>query len=185
MKIVILGWGSLVWDPRQLPIKNKWHLNGPKLPIEFSRISTDARLTLVIDEKNGVNVPTRFAESKRSVLADAAEDLKKREGTKICNIGFTDRDECSASFLKNNSHRIAQIRIIPWLSLSNFDAVVWTHLTSNYELKTKRKFTIVDAANYLISIPSNCRKKALEYIEKAPSEVETPLRKYLSDHNII
>ena len=44
MKIAILGWGSLVWDSRQLPHSGEWHTGGPVLPIEFSRVSKDGRL---------------------------------------------------------------------------------------------------------------------------------------------
>ena len=48
MKIAILGWGSLVWNPRNLSIINSaWHPDGVLLPIEFARISRDGRLTLV------------------------------------------------------------------------------------------------------------------------------------------
>ena len=60
MNIAILGWGSLVPDPRGLPIAGGWHQGGPILPIEFSRISKDGQragcLTLVIDEAHGSEV---------------------------------------------------------------------------------------------------------------------------------
>lgn len=39
MRISILGWGSLIWDWRHLPITGDWQRGGPVLPIEFSRIS--------------------------------------------------------------------------------------------------------------------------------------------------
>lgn len=39
-QIAIIGWGSLVWDPRDLPIESPWHDDGPELPIEFARISS-------------------------------------------------------------------------------------------------------------------------------------------------
>ncbi len=38
MKIAILGWGSLIWDRRDLQIAGDWQQGGPVLPIEFSRI---------------------------------------------------------------------------------------------------------------------------------------------------
>jgi hypothetical protein len=52
MNIAILGWGSLVWDQRVLPTESEWNSEGPRLPIEFSRVSQDGRLTLVIDSCN-------------------------------------------------------------------------------------------------------------------------------------
>lgn len=48
-KIAILAWGSLYWDKRTLAIQSEWNEDGPTLPIAFSRISKDGRLTLVID----------------------------------------------------------------------------------------------------------------------------------------
>lgn len=66
MRIAILGWGSLIWNPNGLPIRGDWQRGGPVLPIEFSRISSDERLTLVIDEQNGINVTTRYALSART-----------------------------------------------------------------------------------------------------------------------
>src|ERR1700722_18672522 len=53
VKSVVLAWGSLVWDPRDLQTAGKFVANGPLLPIEFCRISADGRLTLAIDESFG------------------------------------------------------------------------------------------------------------------------------------
>src|SRR6202021_806735 len=39
VKSVVLAWGSLVWDPRDLQTAGKFVANGPLLPIEFCRIS--------------------------------------------------------------------------------------------------------------------------------------------------
>lgn len=54
MKIAILGWGSLIWDKRNLRLAGEWQVGGPVLPIEFSRVSGYGRLTLVIDPLHGV-----------------------------------------------------------------------------------------------------------------------------------
>ena len=50
MKIAILGWGSLIWQPKDLKFDANigWKEKGPILPIEFARISKDGRLALVI-----------------------------------------------------------------------------------------------------------------------------------------
>ena len=54
MKIVILGWGSLLWDKTHREFDrhhSKWKLDGPTLKLEFSRESASRlnALTLVID----------------------------------------------------------------------------------------------------------------------------------------
>ena len=60
MKIACIGWGSLIWNSGVLKIRNKWYEDGPILPIEFSRISDDGRVTLIID-KSGTPVRTLWA----------------------------------------------------------------------------------------------------------------------------
>ena len=61
VKSVVLAWGSLVWDPRDLQTAAKFTANGPLLPIEFCRISDDGRLTLAIDESFGAICKTYSA----------------------------------------------------------------------------------------------------------------------------
>jgi hypothetical protein len=53
MRIAVLGWGSLIGDPGDMALADRFEPNGPQLPLEFSRISNNGRLTLVIDETAG------------------------------------------------------------------------------------------------------------------------------------
>ena len=81
MRIAVLAWGSLVWDRRELAIVDHFKPNGPRLSLEFSRVSGDRRLTLVIDEDNGPLCDTYAAESASTVLSDAiAARADRRSG---------------------------------------------------------------------------------------------------------
>lgn len=79
MKIACLGWGSLIWDPRTLPVSSDWLHDGPLLPVEFTRQSNDGRITLAI-------TPDACAVKVFSALLDvvtmdeACRALAEREG---------------------------------------------------------------------------------------------------------
>lgn len=78
MKIACLGWGSLIWDPRELPMRGTWFEDGPLLPIEFARESADKGITLVIGE---VELTVRSLWTLLSVasLDEARRKLAERE----------------------------------------------------------------------------------------------------------
>ncbi len=73
MEIAVIGWGSLIWCPGSLRIKTKWRSEGPDLPIEFARISSDGRLTLVIHRLAGT--APLLAISELETLTEARENL--------------------------------------------------------------------------------------------------------------
>src|SRR5258708_7466876 len=148
MKIAILGWGSLIWDPRELGLATSWQAGGPVLPLEFSRISADGRLTLAIDERNGAPVPTRYALSSLTALDMAIADLQKREGVPNANrIGFID--------LKADQQNIRSLTkqwsdvLRAWAEQMNFDAVIWTALGSNFFERALKAFSSDAALHYL------------------------------------
>src|SRR5260370_27493299 len=92
--ISILGWGYVICNPRGLLLQGGWAADCPELPIEFSRISSDGRLTLVIDNQVGRKVHTRFAWSVRSDVEEAKCDLRVREGCSpvaIKSVGAVDQ----------------------------------------------------------------------------------------------
>src|SRR5690554_8147720 len=82
MKIAILGWGSLIWQPKELNYNKEfgWKNDGPYLPIEFARISNNGRLTLVITP-NGTEVQTLYTLSNYKTIEEAILDLAVRKVT--------------------------------------------------------------------------------------------------------
>lgn len=177
MRIAILGWGSLIWDKRDLPILGEWQQGGPVLSIEFSRISSDGRLTLVIDEQNGSDVTTRHARSECNTLNDAIASLRTREGTTKENIGFVNMVSNTERGWSRQHHPAACDRIKAWAQAQDMEAVIWTALISNFAEKSGEPYSAETVVQYFNSLAGETKTRAVEYVQKAPPEVDTPFRR--------
>lgn len=178
MKIAVLAWGSLCWDKRELDIVNDWTDGGVILPIEFARISTDGRLTLVITEEYGTDIETYWAISKYSKLEEAIENLRVREGTNKKGIGFVDLNS------NENQSKFSQSlmdKISAWAKEKSIDAVIWTDLESNFSEKQDKEFSYENAEKYLMTLNGEAKKRANEYIQKAPELTMTKLRERINE----
>lgn len=178
MKIAIIGWGSLIWCPGSLRLSSLWRGDGPKLPIEFARISSDERLTLVVHSQ-GQKVTTYWAFSAFQAMPDAIRNLRERENCGSRCIGTLQRGKLPARGYTQ------QIKI--WLDAhGDVDAVIWTALPSNWQEKRKKKFTIKDALAYLAELEARGQtagaalSRTREYIRNTPSQIQTRLRRKIS-----
>ena len=176
VRIAILGWGSLIRNAGEIPLASEWQPRGPVLPIEFSRVSRDGRLTLVIDEKHGVDVPTLYALSADRDLEAAIESLRKREGSPRNRIGFFETHTGRFSDWAREQHPIALGRIQEWVRQHGLDAVIWTALGPTFESSTGKTFTPEEAVKYL-QLRGSMLPPALEYIRNAPATIQTPARR--------
>ncbi|HZP69875.1 MAG TPA: hypothetical protein VFB29_08025 [Pseudolabrys sp.] len=186
MRIALLAWGSLVWNRGDLAIANAFEPNGPVLPIEFSRISGDGRLTSVIDEAVGAACATHAASSPFDELDLALQNLWIREGPRgeklpldvrqHGRVGFIDcrSGHASAKALERHPHAVETIAA--WAAERGYDAAIWTALDSNFSDRAGEPFCVEAAVRYLETRDTATLEKALTYIRRAPAEVQTPLR---------
>ena len=177
MRIAILGWGSLIWNPRDLLVSGEWQQDGPVLPIEFSRISDDGRLTLVIDEHHGVDVPTYYAPSPRPTMGEAVTDLHRHEGCPPEKIGFLEVATHRISPRARERHPKACERIKAWAVENGFDAVIWMALSPRFRDWIDAPFSPAAFVSYLRSLPDSRKEAALDCLRRAPEEVMTPVRR--------
>lgn len=176
-RIALLGWGSLIWDTRPEfdEHRGEWLLDGPVLPLEFSRVSESRKgaLTLVIDSINGSACTVSYSMSTRRTPLDAIADLRSREGTVMRRMGFWLAD---GSLICEPEISEA---IVSWAMEKSFDAVVWTGLPSNFREQTKRDFSVDAAVEHLQNLTPEGKAMAATYLWRAPDFVRTPLRDQL------
>jgi hypothetical protein len=170
--VAILGWGSLVWCPGLLRITSRWRTDGPRLAIEFARISKDGRLTLVI-YPGSPEQGTYWAVSGFG-LDDSVENLRKREGTCSDRIHHLVRSNTPSPSMDVTVAASVQA----WLQLhTEVIAAVWTGLPSNWPEKRGVPFTIDDAERYLVDdCGGDAAERAREYVCNAPPHIQTHVR---------
>lgn len=167
--IVCIGWGSLIWQPKELPIVGQWHFDGPELPIEFVRHSGQGtgedKLTLVL-ASGRTEVITRWATLDVADLEEARSVLRKREGCRLGDIGF---------YPGGSSNEFAD-KIGKWAIGKNLAGVVWTALPPKFFNENGRSPTPDEALAFVSSLPSKARELAEQYVRMAPKAVRTPYR---------
>jgi len=180
-QILILGYGSLIWDLDDLApwVRGEWRMAaGPALPLEFSRVSPKRKLSLVvvIDTAAGAPCPTHVIESARGTVAEAVADLAARERTDAEFIGWVDT-EAGTAF---SSHDGVTDRVRAWCAETGARGAVWTDLDANFETATGAPFTVERGLAYLRTLKGENLAAAREYIDGAPAATETPLRRALA-----
>jgi len=175
MKIAVLGWGSLIWDKRDLRIKGKWSKDGPHLPVEFARVSCDGRLTLVLFP-GASKVQVLWAYMDADSLEEAIDNLKEREGTSENRIGFVQvssgRHRCNV--VPNTIDDIRQ-----WSTEKNIEAIIWTNLQPKFKEKTGTEFTEDNVIKYLKDLRDDMKSEAEKYVRNAPAQIRTRMRELI------
>jgi len=160
-RIACLGWGSLVWDPRELPIQRQWFADGPFIQVEFLRQSDDGRITLVLDASASVT-RSLWAVMDTAALNEAKEALRKREGTLKRN------DHIKAWSMGEDPPDLLA-KLPQWAESRGIDSVVWTALPPKFSEK-KCVPTVEQVVCYLSGLTGNARANAESYIRRARSK---------------
>jgi hypothetical protein len=165
--IAVLGWGSLVWDPRTLPIRRQWFADGPLVRVEFLRESADRRVTLVLDP-GAPAVRSLWAIMDTTDLNDARRQLREREGCNNDSIGY---------WPANNVVPPSIIDLPKWAECRSIDAIVWTALGSKWDGREGVRPKADLVIGHLKSLRGTERDQAERYVRRAPRQIDTPYRR--------
>ncbi len=169
--IACLGWGSLIWDPRSLPIRSAWFKDGPPVRTEFLRKSSDGRITLVLHE-TVAPVQSLWAIMDTDDPERARTALGEREGIRSRLHDLVGLWEPGQEPPHNT------IEGLPgWARAHNVKAVVWTRLSHNFHGKdSERIASAEEIIVYLSSLEGKTLDKAKTYIRNAPQQISTGIR---------
>ena len=175
MKIACLGWGSLIWDTQNLPIRGEWFSDGPLLPVEFLRKSTNGRMTLVL-HKSAKPVRSLWALMDLEDVEEARSALGKREYGKATgewvnkNIGVWTTSSNSPELIPT---------LAEWGASVGVDAVIWTALPCKHPISEKAGdvASVQEIVTYLKSLSGDKYELAKEYILNSPGQIDTTYRR--------
>lgn len=180
-RIAILGWGSLIWDLENLTpyTLGEWLMEaGPRLPMEFSRISPKRKMGMVVclDPQHGVECVTHVIRSTRKDVTGAAQDLAARERAPLDLIGAVDLDGYTQGRMPAVCDAVRK-----WCVANGWDGAVWTDLEPNFEMHTGQAFTLARGLAYAKTLTGKNLIEAYNYIESAPRQTKTPMRSLLEN----
>jgi len=168
-RIACIGWGSLCWDPRELPITGGWRNDGPFVRVEFLRRSKDGRITLVLDE-SAVPVPALWTLLNVADVKAATLTLQAREGIPLKNI------DSDIGVWTAGGKAPPLIEALPkWAEERELDAVVWTNLPRKFH-PSGRRAEVEEIIDYLQRLTGPKRDAAEQYVRKAPAQISTAYR---------
>lgn len=179
-RIACIGWGSLIYRPGRLATRGQWLNDGPQLPVEFARESSNGHITLVICPAVA-RVPTRWVLLDLPTVELARIDLGHREYAKATqkwideSIGFWDRES-------ETHHGMEAETIAAWALAKGLDGVVWTNLPCGFKANRGVLPSIEDVLAHLGNLDGPALKEAENYVRNAPTEVDTVYRRQMAEH---
>jgi cation transport regulator ChaC len=172
MRIACLGWGSLIWDPGSLPIQREWFKDGPFVPVEFTRQSSDGRMTLVIDA-SAAPVRVLWAVMLPTELQPAREALRDREritgNNWMSRIGSWQEGDAAPETIPD---------LPDWARAHGLNAAIWTALRPRFAGKETSP-SAQQVIEYLQELTGTKRQNAERYVRCAPRQIDTEYRRQI------
>jgi len=179
VRIAVLGWGSLTWQPANdhgdLAAIGTWESDGPTLPIEFARISSDDRLTLIVVPGYATLSNVLWTRSAFADTDDAVANLAQREtGTHPDNIHSVGGSRRSAADPQVSA------TVEAWLNgQAGLDVAIWTGLGPGRRWGAAG-WGIEQAHHHVAALEGASRERTIEYITRTPRQIDTPVRRALA-----
>jgi hypothetical protein len=170
MSIACLGWGSLVWNPMDLPVAGVWSPDGPMVPVEFARESSDSRITLVVTP-GAADVRVLWAPLHSESVAEAIGALATREG-----ISRPERSVGYWTPTASTQHREADV-IGEWARDRSLSAVVWTSLQPGFRGRRGTVPSVDAILDHLRGLRPEIAQSAEQYVRNAPIQIATAYRR--------
>lgn len=161
----------MIWDPRELPIRRCWHEDGPLVRVEFARLSSNGRITLVLHES---------AEPVRSLWAlmtvhdvwNARKRLAKREGISARNV-----DKDTGHWPGSDPNPTCISSLDTWAGCKGITDVIWTALPPKFPGVGHGYPSSFQVVKYLSGLHGPGRDAAEEYVRNAPAQIDTEYRR--------
>jgi hypothetical protein len=181
-EIVCIGWGSLLWRPAELPLAGRWRPDGPELPVEFARQARDDRITLVIVE-GGARCRTYWAPLAVGCLAAAKRALADREGCdpRWIAVWPAGRSRRGSRHWTPGPLPPGFRAVEQWARNLLLDGAVWTGLPIGLRGARGETPSATEVVDYLARLSGETRRRAEEYIRRAPAQTRTPYRRRIEE----
>ncbi|MDF2792400.1 hypothetical protein ACLEJW_05455 [Pseudomonas sp. SMSB3] len=172
MKIGCLGWGSLIWRPGQLRLGGDWSDEGPRVPVEFSRVSDGGELATAI-YLGAEPVRVFWAALATHSLEHAYNELAHREGVP------THRTDGIGVLMVHDDDGYDSLN--RWALSQGLDALIWTALPPRFMNLENRIPNAREALMYLESLDTITQEHARQYIENVPAQIGTAYRRMFAE----
>lgn len=176
-EIVVLGWDPVVVEPRGLMLRDgQWFEDGPGLPVELCRVAPQRHLVLSLC-RGAEPLQVFWSYMGTDSVGEAVWSLSQREECRPENVGFLDLAS-GEHWCRAADEYLPVIR--DWALEKNrqgqgMEVVIWNDLKPDFEKRTRRELNAENVLAYLRGLRPDIRERALEYLEKVPPRINTPI----------